>query len=114
MKKAGTSKNTGDFAVIADGGKQYIVRVGDTVTLETRKVPLEKGASVTFENVLLSTSGDKINLGMPHVSGASVSGTVESVGRGDKVTVVRYKQKSRYFKKNGHRQPEMKVKITSI
>ena len=103
-----------DFSVILTGGKQYIVRPGEIITIEKMKETLEKGDSVTFDNVLLSTKGDKVTLGTPAIEGAKVTGTVESVGRGKKVMVVRYKQKSRYLKRNGHRQPQLKVKITAI
>jgi large subunit ribosomal protein L21 len=102
------------FAVIATGGKQYLVSVGQTITIEKMKGEFKKGDSVTFGDVLLSDNGKDTKIGLPAIDGAKVIGEIESIGRNQKVTVIKYKQKSRYFKKNGHRQPHFKVKITSI
>ncbi len=103
-----------EFAVIMTGGKQYSVSVGDVVTIEKFKEERKKGDTVTFSDVLLVDNGTDTSIGMPYIDGASVEGEVASVGRSPKVTVIKYKQKSRYFKKNGHRQPFIKVKITAI
>lgn len=113
-KKAVTKASVEEFAVIATGGKQYRVSVGDTVTIEKFKEERTKGDSVTFSNVLLVDNGSDTTIGTPYIDGASVEGEVVSVGRAQKVTVIKYKQKSRYFKKNGHRQPFIKVKVTAI
>ena len=112
-KKAQNTDSDG-FAVIATGGKQYRVAIGDTVTVEKMAGDLKKGDSVTFDQVLLTDSGSATVIGAPFISGATVTGEVASVGRAQKVTVIKYKQKSRYFKKNGHQQPQLKVKILSI
>ena len=98
------------FAIIATGGKQYLVNDGDVITVE--KLGEEKGAKVTFDQVLLTAEGDKVNVGTPTVSGAKVSGEVIGEGREAKKVVLRYRQKSRYSKKKGHRQPYTKVKIS--
>ncbi len=111
-KKAKASAD--EFAVIATGGKQYRVSVGDVVTIEKFKEERTKGDSVTFNHVLLVDNGSDTTIGTPYIDGALVEGEVLSVGRAQKVTVIKYKQKSRYFKKNGHRQPFIKVKITAI
>ncbi len=103
-----------EFAVIKTGGKQYKVAVGDVITVEKLSDGLKKGDAVSFDEVLLTDNGKDTTLGTPTVKGAKVSGTVEAVGRAAKVTVIKYKQKSRYFKKNGHRQPFVKVKIDSV
>lgn len=100
-----------EFAVIATGGKQYRVKKGQILRVE--KLGLEEGATVTFDKVLL-VEGKDVKIGAPEVKGASVSGKVTKVGRGKKVIVVKYKAKSRYFKKNGHRQPFTEVSITDI
>jgi len=100
------------IAVIETGGKQYVVADGDVVTIE--KVPAEKGGKVTFDKVLLVDDGKAVTVGAPHVSGAKVTGELVSEGRAKKVTVIRYRQKSRYFKKKGHRQAFAKVKITAL
>ena len=103
-----------EFAVIQTGGKQYKVSAGDVITIE--KLPGEKkeGDSVTFDTVLLTDDGKETKIGSPSLAGAKVSGEVVVAGRARKVTVIKYKAKSRYFKKRGHRQPFLKVKINSI
>ncbi len=103
-----------NFAVIQTGGKQYKVAPGDTISIEKISDDLKVGDKVTFDQVLLVNNGDKTLVGAPLVSGASVQGTLTDQGRGKKVIVIRYRQKSRYFKKNGHRQPFMKVTIDAI
>src|SRR3989344_1143131 len=100
------------IAIIETGGKQYVVSDGDVVTIE--KVPAEKGGKVTFDKVLLVDDGKAVTMGVPHISGAKVTGELVSEGRAKKVTVIRYRQKSRYFKKKGHRQAFAKVKILSV
>lgn len=102
------------FAVIKTGGKQYRAAVGDTLTIEKMKGDFKVGDKVTFGEVLLTQDGDKISFGTPLVSKAEVAGEITAIGRNKKVTVIKYKQKSRYFKKNGHKQPHFKVKITGI
>jgi large subunit ribosomal protein L21 len=103
-----------EFAVITTGGKQYRVSVGDTITIEKFKTESKKGDTVSFDKVLLVDNGSDTSIGTPYIDGASVAGEVAVVGRAPKVTVIKYKQKSRYMKKNGHRQPYIKVKITAI
>lgn len=98
------------FAIISTGSKQYVVKDGDVIFVE--KLGKEKGDKVNFEEVLLTADGDAVKVGTPKVSGAKVSGEVLEEGRDDKVTVLRYRQKSRYSKKKGHRQPYTKVKIS--
>ena len=103
-----------EFAVIKTGGKQYRVAVGDSIKIEKMKGEFKKGDSVSFSEVLLTDDGKNTLIGTPFIEGAKVEATVDMVGRAPKVLVIKYKQKSRYMKKNGHRQPYMKVKITSI
>ncbi|MCM1038932.1 MAG: 50S ribosomal protein L21 [Roseburia sp.] len=98
------------YAIIATGGKQYKVSEGDMIKVE--KLDVEVGASVTFDQVIaisdkeLKVAGD--------VAGATVSATVMEQGRGPKVIVYKYKRKSGYHKKNGHRQAYTQVKIEKI
>lgn len=108
------ARTTEEFAVIFTGGKQYQVAVGDTVMVEKFPGDHKKGDEVVFDKVLLVDNGTDTTIGTPYITGASVVGTVSVVGRAPKVTVIKYKQKSRYFKKNGHRQPYLKVTITAI
>lgn len=107
------------YAVIKTGGKQYVVAPGDLVTIEklgrgAATQDLKKGDSITFDEVLLTDSGSATTIGTPTVSGAKVTATVYSVGRAKKVEVVKYKAKSNYLKRNGHRQPFVKVKIDTV
>lgn len=99
------------FAVIKTGGKQYIAREGETLFIE--KIEAKEGDSVTLGEVLMTDNGDA-RVGTPTVNGAKVTAKVLEQCRADKVIVVHYLQKSRYHKKNGHRQPFTKVEITKI
>lgn len=103
-----------NFAVIQTGGKQYKVAPGEEVIIEKLPGDLKKGDKVVFDQVLLVNNGTKTLVGAPLVPGATVEATLEEEGRGEKVVVIHYKQKSRYFKKNGHRQPFMRVKVSAI
>ena len=98
------------YAIIATGGKQYNVSEGYVISVE--KLGLEEGATVTFDEVL-AVSGDKLLVG-DDVKSASVKATVVENGRGKKIIVYKYKRKSGYHKKNGHRQAYTKVKIDAI
>jgi len=103
------------FAIIQTGGKQYLVCEGDTVKIEKLPGSLKAGDSVVFEEVLISDNGkDATTIGAPFIKGAKVEGKVKSLGRGKKVTVIKYKAKSNYFKKRGHRQPFTEVQITKL
>ena len=101
------------FAVIATGGKQYLAKVGEVLTVE--KLEGVKGDAVSFDKVLLvaEEDGSKVEVGTPNLS-TTVSGEIMSQGRAEKVEVVHYKAKVRHKKRSGHRQPFTKVKITKI
>ncbi|MDD5318535.1 MAG: 50S ribosomal protein L21 [Candidatus Pacebacteria bacterium] len=103
-----------EFAVIQTGGKQYRVKVGDTLKVEKLDGDFTKGDKIVFDKVLMVDNGKDTTIGTPTISGASVEATFESLGRAKKIDVIKYKQKSRYFKKNGHRQPFVEVKISAI
>ena len=98
------------YAIIATGGKQYKVSEGDEIRVE--KLDAAEGDKVTFDNVI-AVGGDSLKAGKD-VSSAKVTGTVVKQDRAKKVIVYRYKRKSGYHKKNGHRQPFTAVKIDSI
>lgn len=102
------------FAIIETGGKQYRVSDGDIITVEKLEGDFAIGDKIVFENVLLTDDGSATNVGMPLIDGVSITGELVEQGLSKKVTVIRYKAKSRYFKKKGHRQPFMKVKITKL
>jgi len=103
-----------EFAVIQTGGKQYSVSKGDTITIEKLPGVHKKGDGVVFDKVLLVDDGKDTTIGTPYISKASVKGTITEIGRGKKIDVIHYKQKSRYYKKSGHRQHFFKVKIDKI
>lgn len=100
------------FAVIKTGGKQYKVAENDQIIVE--KLDAEAGATVTFDNVLVLGDGSKTTLGEPLVAGASVVGEVAEQRKGDKVVIMKKRQRSTYRRKKGHRQLETVVTITSI
>ena len=106
--------HTMEFAIIETGGKQYTVKVGDIIAVEKLSDTDKVGDKVSFDKVLLVDNGKDTTIGTPHIKGAKVSGSITEVGRHAKVIVMKYKQKSRYYKKNGHRQPFTKVKIESL
>jgi ribosomal protein L21 len=99
------------YAIIATGGKQYKVAEGDIIKVE--KLGVEAGEAVTFDQVLVVNNGS-LSVGNPTVAGASVTASVVKEGKAKKVIVYRYKRKSGYHKKNGHRQQFTQVKIEKI
>jgi large subunit ribosomal protein L21 len=103
------------YAVIMTGGKQYRVSPGDTLKIEKLTGDHKEGDDLKFTSVLLADNGgDAILLGTPTLAGVSVSATLKKIARYKTIDVIKYKQKSRYFKKNGHRQPYFEVQIDSI
>lgn len=100
------------YAIIKTGGKQYRVAEGDVIIVE--KLEAEVGASVTFDEVLLVSGDSDVKIGKPLVEGASVTGKVEAQKKAKKILVFKYKAKSNYRRRQGHRQPYTKVKIEKI
>ena len=98
------------YAIIATGGKQYKVAEGDVIRVEKHGV--EAGETVTFDSVI-AVSNDGLKAG-EDVKDASVTATVVENGKAKKVIVYKYKRKTGYHKKNGHRQQYTKVKIEKI
>lgn len=105
---------TMEFAVINTGGKQYTVSVGDSIKIEKIIGEYKEGDKVTFDKVLLVDNGSDTTIGTHYIPKASVKATITKIGRLPKVDVVKYKQKSRYFKRNGHKQPYFEVKIDAL
>ena len=99
------------YAIITTGGKQYKVSEGDIIKVE--KLDATEGNTVTFDKVN-AICDSSFQIGTPYLSGHSVSAVVTKNGRLKKVIVYRYKRKSGYHKKNGHRQPYTEVKIQKI
>jgi large subunit ribosomal protein L21 len=100
------------YAIIATGGKQYKVSEGDIITIE--KLGVEAGESVTFDQVLAVGNGESLSVGSPILEKSSVEASVVTNGKAKKVIVYKYKRKTGYHKKNGHRQQFTKVKIEKI
>jgi len=101
------------YAIIATGGKQYKVAEGDVVRVEL--LGAEEGSTYTFDQVLAVSDDNGIKIGQPTVEGATVTATVvEKDSKARKVIVYKYKPKSGYHKKNGHRQHYTAVKIEKI
>ena len=100
------------YAVIKTGGKQYRVVAGDKLKVET--IVADVGASVTLSDVLMVAGGDQIKVGTPLLSGASVSATVVSQGRHDKVKIFKMRRRKHYQKHQGHRQNYSEIFITAI
>ena len=98
------------YAIIATGGKQYKVSEGDVIKVE--KIDAEAGNTVTFDQVI-AVSDNTLKVGAD-VANAPFTATVMEQGRGKKVIVYKYKRKTGYHKKNGHRQAYTQVKIEKI
>ena len=101
------------FAVIETGGKQYCVSENDIIDIEIAD-GFEEGKSVTFDRVLLLDSGDSTEVGAPYLSGKTITGTVEKIGKRKKIPVIRFRSKSNYRRHYGHRQPFCRVRIASV
>ena len=99
------------YAIIATGGKQYKVSEGDVIRVE--KLGVEAGETYTFDQVLAVNDGE-LKVGCPTVEGAKVTASVMGDGKAKKVIVYKYKRKTGYHKKNGHRQAYTELKIESI
>ncbi|MBN2879181.1 MAG: 50S ribosomal protein L21 [Clostridia bacterium] len=99
------------YAIIASGGKQHKVSVGETVYVE--KLDVAEGKKVSFDTLMYS-DGKKVQIGTPLVKGVTVEGKVLKQVRGKKVIVFKYKPKKNIRKKQGHRQNYTAVEITGI
>lgn len=100
------------FAIIKTGGKQYKVRAGDKLTIE--KLDGEKGAAVSFKEVLLTADKDSVEVGTPTVKGAVVEGKILAQTKGEKKITFKYSSKARTRRKKGHRQLLTQVEITKV
>ena len=102
------------IAIIETGGKQYLVTQDSVLSVEKIKGTDKPGATIIFDKVLLIDDGKETKVGAPYVAGAKVSAELVEEGLAPKLTVIRYRQKSRYYKKRGYRQPFAKVRITAL
>ncbi|MBC7960236.1 MAG: 50S ribosomal protein L21 [Vallitaleaceae bacterium] len=100
------------YAIIATGGKQYKVTEGEVVRIE--KLAVAQGETVTFDEVLMVSNEGDLKVGSPYLAGVTVTATVAGDGKGKKVIIYKYKPKTTYHKKQGHRQPYTEVTIQKI
>ena len=100
------------YAIIKTGGKQYRVSEGDVITIEKLDVAAE--GTVSFDEVVTVVKDGEVKVGTPIVDGAKVTGTVLEHGKAKKILVFKYKAKSNYRRRQGHRQPFTKVRIEKI
>lgn len=100
------------LAVIQTGGKQYLVKPGDKLKIE--KVKAVKDGNVVFDKVLLIVDDKDVKIGVPYIAGAKVTAKSEGEMRGKKITILKYKSKTRQRKKKGHRQTYTKINIIDI
>lgn len=100
------------IAVIQTGGKQYLVSKGDKVKIE--KIEGALGDKITFDQVLFTAEGTNYTVGKPLISGAAVEATIVKQGRGKKIEILKYKAKSKYRRKAGHRQAYTEVEVTKV
>jgi large subunit ribosomal protein L21 len=99
-------------AVIATGGKQYLVAPGQVISVE--KLGGDKGAAVAFTSVLMVSRDGEVIVGPDRLKSAKVSGEVLAQGRGRKVSIVKFKRRKNYRRHRGHRQSATTVRITTI
>ena len=100
------------YAIIRSGGKQYRVEVGGTIDVD--RLPQEVGESIEISDVLLVVNSDDTRVGQPRVDGASVMATVVEQFRGKKIIVYKYRQRTNYRRKQGHRQYYTRLRIEDI
>ncbi len=100
------------YAIFKAAGQQFKASKGDT--LQVPKLEGEPGSKVTFDDVLLSSDGKKVNTGQPNVSGAKVTAEILRHGKGEKIVIFKFKRRKNYRRKTGHRQQFTEIKITSL
>ena len=101
------------YAVIETGGKQYRVAIGDVVRVE--KLPVEAGASVNLDKVLMVVAdASSVRVGNPLLTGTTVTATVKSHGRGEKIRILKFRRRKHHRKQAGHRQDYTELEITAI
>ncbi len=100
------------YAVFRTGGKQYRARQGERLRVE--RLDAAVGDAVAFDQVLLVGEGAQVKVGAPLVSGGTVEAKVVSQGRGDKITIIKFRRRKHYKRVQGHRQHFTEVEITAI
>ena len=100
------------YAIVETGGKQHKVTPGQVINVE--KIPGDTGDVIELDNVLLVANDDNYSIGQPRLEGAKVKATIMEQGRDKKVIVFKYKNKTRYRRKRGHRQYFTRLSIDDI
>ena len=100
------------YAVIKTGGKQYRVASGEKIKVE--QIPADIGTEITLDQVLMVADGDKVSVGAPLVTGATVTAKVIAHGRGEKVRIFKMRRRKHYQKRQGHRQNFTEIEIGAI
>ena len=100
------------YAVIKTGGKQYRVIQGETLKIET--IPGDVGSPVVLDKVLMVGNGDTVSVGKPMLTGATVTATIISIGRGEKIRIFKMRRRKHYQKHQGHRQSYTEIRIDGI
>ena len=100
------------YAVIKTGGKQYRVIQGETLKIET--VAGDVGSAVVLDQVLMIGNGDTVSVGKPLLTGATVTATIVSNGRGEKIRIFKMRRRKHYQKHQGHRQNYTEIRIDGI
>ena len=100
------------YAVIQTGGKQYRVKSGEQLKVES--LAADVGAAVSFDRVLMLGEGDGVRVGAPFVNGAAVKATVVAQGRGEKIRIFKLRRRKHFAKTQGHRQGFTEVRIDEI
>ena len=101
-----------DYAIVQTGGKQYRVHAGDTIRVES--LAGDEGDTVDLKDVLMISKDGNVTLGSPTVPGANVRSEVIGQGKGKKIVIFKYKAKTRFRRKNGHRQRYTELRVTDI
>lgn len=100
------------YAIVQTGSKQYRVETGDVIRVESLKGDI--GDTVELTDVLMLSNEGEVTLGNPTIDGAIVTAEIENNGKGKKIVVFKYKSKTRYRRKNGHRQHHTELRVTDI
>jgi large subunit ribosomal protein L21 len=100
------------YAVVKTGGKQYRVSAGEKLKVE--QIPADVGAQITLDQILMVGAGDSVKVGAPLVAGATITATVVSHGRHDKVKIFKMRRRKHYQKHQGHRQNYTELRIDAI
>lgn len=100
------------YAVIKTGGKQYRVVAGEKIKVE--QIPADVGSQITIDQILMVGEGDAVKIGTPVVSGASVTASVVSHGRHDKIKIFKMRRRKHFQKHQGHRQNYTEIRIDAI